>query len=201
LQEACLADPFSGIRCNLKKTAFACYWSEIANHWLEESRQQERLFNLYTFAMKALAGGNISEETLSILFQIRFLTDAGFSPALETCRHCRRALDSISQDLFWGDLPGGGIRCPLCRINDSRRLKLTKGTIKKLIWMKEKPVETAARVRFSPPEESECLEFLNAFLGYHLGKKLQSLEFLRTLKKDKKTAVNRRCGMIMETAG
>jgi DNA repair protein RecO (recombination protein O) len=53
LQEAVLQSPFSAIRDDIKKTAYASYWCELINKWMEENKKQVQLWPQFN-AMCAL---------------------------------------------------------------------------------------------------------------------------------------------------
>jgi len=57
LQEAILQSPFSTIRDDIKKTAYASYWCELINKWVEENRKQVQLYYLLQHALSQLDGG------------------------------------------------------------------------------------------------------------------------------------------------
>ena len=57
LQEATLISPFSTIRNDIRKTAYASYWCELLNKWVEENQKQASLYYLLKHALSQLDGG------------------------------------------------------------------------------------------------------------------------------------------------
>ena len=47
LQEAVLKQPFSAIRADFKKMAYASYWAELIYNWIEENFKQVPLYYLF----------------------------------------------------------------------------------------------------------------------------------------------------------
>ena len=43
LQEAALKQPFSKIRADIRKTAYASYWAELIYDWMEENERQTEI--------------------------------------------------------------------------------------------------------------------------------------------------------------
>lgn len=78
LQEAALIQPFYKIRYDIRKTAYASYWSELTNNWMEEGQENHDLFLLLQHVLEALDRAVIGDSELSILFQIRFMELSGF---------------------------------------------------------------------------------------------------------------------------
>ena len=184
LQEASLTFPLANIRSDLKKTAYASYWTEIIDRWSEEGQQQTALYQLLAYVLKQLDSDQIPADVLSILFQIRFLTLSGHRPNLEHCGVCRRDLNALAPQALQFDLSKGGLVCPACSRTSSPPFALNKGTIKQLLWMDREALAKAGRVRFTPRDAADTLSFLEAFLPYHLGKEPRSLKFLRQVREE-----------------
>ncbi len=182
LQEATLVQPFPGIRSNIKKTAYASYWSEIINDWMEENQAHEGIYRLFSYVLKQLDQERLSEAFLSIFFQMRFMKLAGMSPDLVACHICRSELEKTSGDRLKFDLANGVIVCEICASN-VMSISLSKGTIKQLRWLERSDLATASRIRFSASALSEGLHFLETFVPYHLGKKPRSLTFLQQVRR------------------
>ncbi len=182
LQEASLIKPFSGIRTDIKKTAYASYWAELISRHIEEGAVQKEVFRLFKYVLTTLDTGKIPDGALSILFQLRFMLIYGLRPNLAQCSLCKTEIDSLNDDFFACDLAGGGILCSRCRKTGGESLKLSRGTIKQLLWIQNREPATAARIRIAPRSIEEGLFFLESFVQYHLGKELKSLNFLKQIR-------------------
>ncbi|MFC1798988.1 DNA repair protein RecO, partial [Thermodesulfobacteriota bacterium] len=165
------------------KTAYASYWAEIINGWMEENERHEKLYRLFEYVLSQLDDGAISEALLSILFQMRFLKLAGLSPNLSDCSICRSGMESAFGGALLFDLPKGGIVCERCARYVAKSIRLSKGTIKQLCWLESDDINKASRIRFSPAALNESLSFLEAFVPFHLGKKPRSLAFLQQVRR------------------
>lgn len=183
LEEVTLKQPFPGIRCEIKKTAYASYWAEIINEWMEEKERHEKLYRLFAYVLSQLDEGAIPEAQLSIQFQIRFLKLAGLSPNLSDCGICRSNLESAPGGALKFDLVKGSIACEKCMHGAARTVRLSRGTIKQLRWLESDDLNKASRIRFSPAALSEGLSFLEAFVPFYLGKKPRSLTFLQQVRR------------------
>ena len=182
LQEASLIKPFSEIRKDIKKTAYASYWAELINKWIEEGSVQKEIFFLFQYVLCKLDAGITPDAALSILFQLRFMLISGLLPDLSRCSICNRSIEQIKENEFTCDLASGGILCSRCSRPAEKKIKLSKGTIKQLLWIKHKDLATAARIRIASGSMKEGLLFLESFVQYHLGKELKSLNFLKQIR-------------------
>jgi DNA repair protein RecO (recombination protein O) len=135
LQEAAIKQPFSKIRANIQKTAYASYWVEIIYAWMAEYERQTEVYYLLKHVLSTLDSGAATAEALSILFQMRFLAFSGHHPNLHCCSHCRTSLEMINQNRFDFDIVKGGITCNKCTSAAAGGVRLAKGTVKQLLWV------------------------------------------------------------------
>jgi len=181
LQEATLIAPFSTIRNDISKTAYASYWCELINNWVEENQKEVRLFYLLKHALNQLDSGESTAAQISILFQMKLLHLTGHGPNLEHCGRCRKSLEIIQSNQVVFDVAKGAILCDGCTPGGGR-MRLSKGTLKQLIWIQSGDLKKASRIRFGTQATKEGLEFLETFVPYTLGVQLQSLKFLRQIR-------------------
>ncbi|MGD9289263.1 MAG: DNA repair protein RecO [Desulfobacterales bacterium] len=182
LQEAVLKQPFSAIRADFRKTAYASYWAELIYNWIEENFKQVALFHLLEHVLAELDSGRTAPADLNILFQMRLLTLAGYRPNLHRCSVCGNELEKIKQDTIAIDSKRGGIICQKCRAGSGSGTHLGKGTIKQLLWVESGDLAKAVRIKFSQTALMESTGFLEEFVCYHLGKQPRSLKFLRQIR-------------------
>lgn len=182
VQEASLAQPLFNVGADIRKTAYASYWAELINLWLEEGREQPDLYDLMVHVLSELDAGTVSPELLSIFFQMRFLGLSGLCPNLSHCSTCRIETDAAPRHRMAFDLSKGGVICENCAPYGTDEHCLSSGTIKQLQWIDSNDIHKAARIRFSKQALKEGLLFLESFVPYHLGREPRSLKFLRQLR-------------------
>lgn len=182
LQEASLTRPFPNIRLDMKKTGYASYWAELIYLWMEENHQQVEVFTLFQNILGRLDAPLCSADELSIMFQMRFVSLMGIEPNLNHCCSCKAGIEKLMQTQFAFDLKRGGVVCKNCRSTGRTGLVLSKGTIKQLLWAQNKDMIKAARVKFTSLTLEEGMQFMEAFVPYHLGKEPKSLGVLRQVR-------------------
>lgn len=182
IQEASLEEPFFRIREDILKTAYASYWAELVCLWMTEGEPQPALYRLVDHVFSELNRGVIRVEVLSILYQMRFLSLAGFRPNFDHCHACKTELDQIRDAAVVSDPSTGGIACASCGGLAGDRLKIAKGTLKQLMWTDSEDLERATRLRFTAKALAEGLAFLESFVPYHIGKSPKSLTVLRAVR-------------------
>jgi len=184
LQEAALKYPFQGIREDIIKTAYASYWAELTNEWMEQAETQKQLYHLLKHVLCELDRGRISEMALSIQFQIKFMALAGFCPNLSCCSICKIELENIQKSNVIFDLKKGGLVCEKCASASLSNMSLSKGTIKQLDWIKSRDLSKASRIKFFGRGLEDGLKLMEMFVPYHLGKEPRSLKFLRQIRSE-----------------
>lgn len=184
LQEASLTAAFFHIRESILKTAYASYWAELINIWLEEGQPQPTLYRLLAFVLTELDAQRMAPEVLSLIFQLRLLALAGFRPNLTHCTLCRCDPTCKLENRVYASLSKGGIVCCDCVQQDRLQTwPLTKGTLKQLRWLESGDAARARRLKISSQTLAEGQAFLEAFVPYHLGRTPRSLHFLQHLRR------------------
>jgi DNA repair protein RecO (recombination protein O) len=183
LKEAALRRSLGSIQSNILKTAYAGYWVELVDGWVEEGHPQAALFHLLNWVLDALEKEPSTPSRLSVLFQMRLMAVSGFSPNLCRCACCRTHVDGMPGVTIGFDLAKGGLVCARCGADTiDRRIILSKGAVKQLHWLKTMPFARAGCVRFTAQSLAESLHFLETFVPYHLGKQPRSLAFLKQVR-------------------
>ena len=182
LMEASLVHPYTGIRSDILRTAYASYFAEVVNIWVQEGKPQEKLYSLLEYAFHLLDRGVLSGEELSIIFQMRFLALSGLSPNLAECGNCRISLERFGGNRIYIDYSKGGILCQNCTTSFQEQRQLSPGTIKQLLWVDSGDLKKAERIRFTPRAVMEGLDFLEKFVLFQMGKEPNSLKFLRNIR-------------------
>jgi DNA repair protein RecO (recombination protein O) len=183
LQEAALIQPFASIRSDVVKTAYASYWAELVNTWMEEYERQDLIFKLLAYVLDALDKGAAPTRALSILFQIRFMALSGLAPNLSRCSRCGLEVARVASHELYFSMTGGGIVCGACGAGRGGRMPLSRGTAKQLVWIQQRDLEKALRLQFSEQALAEGQALCEAFAPYHLGKEPKSLKFLKQMRK------------------
>lgn len=189
LQEAMIRLPFCNIRSDFKKTAYASYFVETVNNWVEPEEAQPQIFDLLCEILNRLDRSEMSDELISIVFQMAISAISGFSPNFATCCMCNAELSSLKEPGIGVNCSKGGLLCLPCSLKVETRdraslpkLYLSKGTIKQLQWIEGGDWNKIAKMRFSSRSIQESLDFLETFVQYHLGKASNSLSVLNQIR-------------------
>jgi DNA repair protein RecO (recombination protein O) len=182
LKEASVKHPFINIRSDIEKTAYASYWAQLVYEWMEEGQKEPKIFELLQNVLDFLDREVHSPEVLSIVFQTKFLAVSGIYPSFDQCKKCGLIFDKIIGDRLIFHLGKGGLVCKKCTSRSEQNVLISRGAVKQLRWITEKPAEKIFRIRFSTQVQRESLSFLETFVPFHLGIRPKSLTFLKQLR-------------------
>jgi DNA repair protein RecO (recombination protein O) len=190
LKEASVRHPHMGIRCDILKTAYAGYWAQLVDQWMEEGQKDAGMFGIFQKALSFLDQDILSPAVASIFFQMKFLIISGIYPDFVQCNQCGLSFDKIKGDKLSFDLGKGGLTCKTCTVKTGQSITLSRGAVKQLIWITEKPAEKIFRIRFSAQVKQESLSFLETFIPFHLGIRPKSLAFLQQIREKRPLETN-----------
>jgi DNA repair protein RecO (recombination protein O) len=181
LLEASVVHAVEQIRTDITRTAYASYWCELVDRWMEQGQRQISVYKLLEYTLDQLDRGEVSEHPLHISFQLRFMALSGFRPGFDHCHNCRKPLEQFGRQSVVFDVKRGGVLCEECAPQKRGPPPLTMGTVKLLSWILNASLDKLNRARFSKQAIEESLGMLEAFVLYHLGKETRSLKFLKQI--------------------
>lgn len=192
LREASIVNPFAAIRTDVLKMAYASYWTEVVILWLESGTRQDAVFSLLHYVLDALDRGTMDGETLSLIFQVRFLSLSGFLPDFRYCSRCGNSIEAVRSGSFDFDVDKGRLTCPACQpgaVAGGRQRSLSRGSLMQLLWIAGTDLRQVGRMRYTPRQLFETTALLEIFIPYHLGRIPRSLKFLHQIRPGTQTTI------------
>ena len=119
-------DTFYPLREDYDRLTHGAYWLRLAEQYTLPDQPCEELFQLLLRALAFLAYGDIAPETLTMAFELHFLSCLGLAPRMDLCVRCGKSIDSAA----WFDPEDGGTVCETCKkalpaiTNGARRILL-----------------------------------------------------------------------------
>ena len=173
-----LIRPFSGLREDIHKLAWASYFIELVNEMTAEKIENKPLFRLLVAFLSLVDKGILKEESQRV-FEIRFLSHLGYRPQLDHCTRCQK---NATKENFFFSPREGGVICPVCAANLPGLIPVSLGTIKTLLLAQTLLLDKVGRISFSPQSLKESQALLSSFLRQYLGKELKSKKFMEQIK-------------------
>ena len=179
VENCAITNHYGRIRDNLRTTLTASYFVELTDRFTLEGKASEKLFVLLSQFLSLLNENNGNSEKLARIFEIRLLKLMGYEPSLERCIKCRCPIDEGISLQF--DHKSGGVRCPLCRLEDVAMPSCSVGALKTITKGKDIEIEMIDRLLFSQVIARECEKIMGVFIRHILGRELRSKEVMRQI--------------------
>ena len=179
LTQAETLEPFLPLREDLLRTTYAYYVAELADAFTAERDENGPLFRLLMDAFGWLCtAGDLS--LAARYYELHLLGLVGYQPQLFVCIGCKSPLEPEVSYLSAAD---GGVLCPRCGRDWTGASGLSINALKVLRFLQTRGWETCRLLRLSPSTRSEIERVMNAYITYHLERKLKSVDFIHRLRR------------------
>lgn len=176
LREAELHTSFPNIRQHPEFYTASTIVRELLLYAVRDGEQEQDLFRLSLWALHNFDKKKTSQSTLA-LFLIKFLSEIGYRPNLESCGSCETSFTSKNDYSF--DPHTGGLKCSLCQKNSRSGIAVSNGTIKILQAAQNISLDRLHRVKISGKSLDESLKLLHNFTCQILQRDIISWKSLR----------------------
>ncbi len=179
-------EAFPNLRSDLERLSRGLYCAELVDRLTPERSEGNPIFRLLAETLSLL--DTETEIDLAVRrFELKFLSELGYQPSIETCSNCDRKLEPVTN--YWSSIAGGAI-CPQCADDALRLLPLSVNTLKVLRLLARAPFAEVARIRLSGALSAEVEDCLKDHVHSVLEREVRSARFVETLRRDAETARN-----------
>ena len=179
LTQAETLEPFLPLREDLLRTTYAYYVAELADAFTAERDENGPLFRLLIDAFGWLCvAGDLA--LAARYYELHLLGLVGYQPQLFACVGCRNPLEPEASYLSAAD---GGVLCPRCGSDWIGAAELSVNALKVLRFLQTRGWETCRLLRLNPSTQVEIERVMNAYITYHLERKLKSVDFIHRLRR------------------
>jgi DNA repair protein RecO (recombination protein O) len=176
--ESCdIIEQHATIGCDLGRAAAGAVMLELVREMAPLGERNAAAFLLLSHVLHLLDEG---EDPLFLLriFEIKFLSLLGYQPKLDHCLSCgtQPKGDAIFLSMK------GGVLCPACMVSSGdSQLRLSQGAVGFYYHALRMEMDKVCRLKPSPAIMQELGQAFSAHTFHILGKRLKSMEFLRTV--------------------
>ncbi len=174
--------PFNALREDLTRGAYAAYCAELVDRFTGDGEDDtNRLFNLTRDTLE-----RIDQETDPRLavryFEVHLLDVSGFRPELQFCAAGREPLLPQDQVFSYSE---GGVICPQhAPAYAGTTVPISMQTLKLLRILQRSHYNSIHETGFPNGLIDDVERLMNGYLTYLLERRLQSVEFLRRLRRE-----------------
>jgi DNA repair protein RecO (recombination protein O) len=175
ISESKIKNSFSGLRESQERMYAAHYMAEIVRGMTREDEPQPEVFNLLVNTLRELEQ---ADDVTRVLFQfeIKFLSDVGFRPELESCVVCWKKPQGARIYFCANE---GGITCELCAARMPDQVTLTsKGALASLIALQKRRLSDGRTVRLSPGVTKDIKRILRPYVVSKMEREPKTMKFV-----------------------
>lgn len=183
LSQAELIHPFSQLREDLYKLAYATYWVELIDGFVPEREEVRELFRFLLAAFVVLER-TVEPQLLNLAFEIRILNYLGYRPELDHCAGCGEQLAVVR----YFSATAGGMVCERC--HTSYRDLLPAGPEERdlLLSLITTDLRELAALKPIPSASGGAGLILRSFIEARMERALKSRTFLDSILSEKTQA-------------
>lgn len=172
-------DAYQPLREDLLLTGYASYVVELLDRFTYEEGENYALYRLLCETMERIA--TPGDPFLAVRFyEIRLLDILGFRPELFHCVSCGEEIRPQNQ--YFSALKGG-VLCPKCGSGDTASRTVSLEALRFLRHLQRSTFTTASKAHVPQAIQQEMESLLQYYLTYLLERKLNTPDFLRSIKK------------------
>jgi DNA repair protein RecO (recombination protein O) len=173
LTEARVQERFPRLRADLPALYAGYYIAELLGDWTEECAPHPPLFEEARATLGCLGQPGILIGPRLARFELVFLRELGYGPALETCAACAAVL---SENGLAFSAAGGGVVCPVCQPGQRDRRTLTPAAWQALRQLSDRG-DAWQQVQDSSVRR-DVRQVLNDYVTYLSGRRPRLLPYL-----------------------
>lgn len=169
-------DYFTEISYDMDKMCYASYFSEFMSYYTREGDFCVNNLNLLYFTLKALVNGNISNELIRSVYEIKLMDIEGQGIQSYGCVKC-----NSKESLHFFDAASGGIICEKCAMKHKMTKKISDTVIYTLQYILSAPMNKLYSFDLKEDVKQELEYVRDRFRKEYIDKNFKSLEILNSL--------------------
>lgn len=167
-------ESFYELRSDLVKTAYAAYFSELMQVFVQDGLVSEEMLKLIYIAFEELIRQKHGADLIRAIYELKLLALAGYSPELSLCVKC-----GTTEDLLYFDHLESGAVCPKCAAKYDE--KMPAAVLQAMQYVIESSVEKVFRFRLGEGYQRGFGKIIKAYLKQYLDYPLKSERFLKEI--------------------
>jgi len=172
--------PFSILREDLDKMAYASYMAEFVEKVGMEDAPNESLFSLLLLSFHKLITADKGDlNYINLTFKVKMLVVLGFKPELNYCLDCGDEVKTSNRNYL--SIAEGGLYCSCCSIKNKDLYSISGESLQVFKKLLNAGPKFQSNLKISDTACKELDELISKFIAYHLNLKLKSEKFLHII--------------------
>jgi DNA repair protein RecO (recombination protein O) len=172
LTEAQVAERFPKLRTHIPALYAAYYVAELLSDGTEDYDPHPALFDETLTALREFGEAGTSVGPRLAAYELTWLHELGYSPALEACAACGRAIAAPTMV----SASAGGVVCAECAPRQREKRPITPNALRMLAALRMD--RESWRQAWPPGVRQEIRQLLGAHVTYRLNRRLRTLPYV-----------------------
>jgi len=170
---------FRKLREDLDLAAYAYYFCELLDAFVQEEDPHPELFDLLLTAFRRL---EVSPQPMLTArwYELALLQHVGYAPQLFQCVRCGEAVQPVTN---YFSLADGGVLCPQHGEGVLGAMPLPLNALKVLRYIQSQPYNHIMLLNLTPGTLRQVEKLMGDYLRYLLERRLKSSHFIHLLKR------------------
>jgi DNA repair protein RecO (recombination protein O) len=169
---------FRKLREDLDLTAYAYYFCELLDAFVQEDDPHPEMYDLLLSAFRRLE--NSPQPMLTARwYELALLQQAGFAPQLFSCVQCGEAIQPVTN---YFSHERGGVLCPQHGEGAPDAEPVPLNTLKVLRFIQTHPYNQIMLLELTPGTQRQVEKLLGDYLRYLLERRLKSAKFIHLIR-------------------
>ena len=169
---------FRQLRENLELTAYAYYFCELLDAFVQEEDPHPELYQLLLTSFRHLQTATTPALTAR-WYELHLLQHVGFAPQLFQCVQCGQ---KIQPQLNYFSHERGGILCPRHGEGAASALPLPLNTLKVLRFVQSQAYSHISQLQLTPGTLRQVEKLMGDYLRFLLERRLKSPKFITQIR-------------------
>ena len=169
---------FRKLREDLDLTAYAYYFCELLDAFVQEDDPHPELYDLLLTAFRRLEESPNPSLTAR-WYELALLKQAGFAPQLFNCVQCGDPIQPVTN---YFSHERGGVLCPKHGEGASDAQPIPLNSLKVLRFIQRQPYQHIILLDLTPGTTRQVEKLMGDYLRYLLERRLKSAKFIRLVR-------------------
>ena len=171
-----ISNYFQELREDIDSVYYGMYFCEFAEYITKENNDEKDILKLLYLTLRAVAKRTIELPLIRLIYEFKILALSGVPPQVFECVKCGK---DVEQYRFSVD--SGGLLCEVCKIHDTKAMRLCTSSIYTLQYIISKDIENLYTFRVSKEVLNELNTCVKRYLTHYIEHEFKSSEILKIL--------------------
>lgn len=177
-----IIEMFHGIRNDLERLSYASYMMEFLQYVTEPMLAQPELLRLAIVSLQALSREGISCKLIRRIFELRALSELGFTPQMVACTECGEVLEEDEEMNYYFSSEAGGLVCESCKNYTSDLIRISYSARFTIQYILGVDMKQLYHFTVTPFIQRQLDAVCESYVPYYVSRGFKTLDFIERIE-------------------